>query len=383
VVVGGGVNGASIAYHLARKKAGRVVLVERMFLAAGPTGRSTAIVRRFYAMDFFSRVANRAADVFQRWGDVVGGSDPGFRQVGYVVLADEEAAPNLLRNARRAQQVGSRVCVVSAAEVKRLVPHISVDDVALASYESESGYADPVATTRALAGRARDLGAAIVEHTSATEILAVGGRVAGVRTTAGEVSAPAVVNCAGVWAGRLLAPLGIDVEIRSLRHQMCFFRRPHGFDGHPAIVDTPNGTYMRPDVGDLSICGLGAYDEAVDPDDYNQAADATEIVRTAELVTRRLPVMAESLSRGGYSGVYDVTLDRQPVLGAIPECAGLFACFGWSGHGFKHAPVIGEVIADVVLGGRSTEYDLTPFRWTRFREGALLPPAIPIAASPL
>ncbi|MBI3978412.1 MAG: FAD-binding oxidoreductase, partial [Chloroflexi bacterium] len=144
----------------------------------------------------------------------------------------------------------------------------------------------------------------------------------------------------------------------------------------------PNGTYMRPDHGDLTIFGLARYEEVVDPDRYNEGADPVEIERDAELIARRIPVMENGLARGGYSGVYDVTPDHQPILGAIPEYAGLFACFGWSGHGFKHSPIIGDIISEVVLHGRHPDYDVTPFRWSRFREGDPLPsysPTDPLA----
>src|SRR5262249_850455 len=159
----------------------------------------------------------------------------------------------------------------------------------------------------------------------------------------------------------------------AVRHQMAIFERPPELPSHPAIRDVPNNTYMRPDHGPITLHGVGTYDEVVDPDLASDRADPPELSRNAHLIVRRLPVMAKALARGGYAGVYDVTPDEQPVLGPIPEYAGLYACFGWSGHGFKHAPVVGEALADVILHGRSPEYDLGPFRWTRFRERALLP----------
>ncbi len=373
VIVGGGVHGASLAYHLARKKAGRVVLVEKKFLASGPTGRSTALVRRYYAMDFITRTASASADVFQRWGELIGG-DPGFRQVGFLVLAGADEAPHLERNARRARELGARVTLVGPGEVQALVPEIAVDDVALASYEAESGYADPSSTTTALATRARELGATLVQYQAVEAILTAAGKVTGVRTADGAIATPAVVVCAGLWAGRLLAPLGIEAPVKPTRHQMCFFRRPPGFEVHPAIADRPHRTYMRPEHGNLTIHGFIAYDEVVDPDQYNEGVDPEEIVRNAELIARRFPVMEHGLSMGGYSGLYDNTPDKQPVLGAIPEYAGLYADFGWSGHGFKHAPVIGDILSDVVLSGHAKDYDLHPFRCSRFREGDLLPP---------
>ena len=324
-------------------------------------------------MDLITRTASAAADVFQHWREVIGGGDPGFQQVGFIVLAGGEEATHLERNVLRAQRIGARVRLISPGDVKALVPQIAVDDITRASYEAESGYADPSSTTNALANRARELGATIVQYQAVGEILTAGAKVTGVRTAEGAISAPVVVNCAGLWAARLLAPLGIEVKIKPTRHQMCFFRRPSGFGPHPAIADRPHGTYMRPEHGDLTIHGLLQYEEEVDPDGYHEGVDPDQIVRNAELIATRFPVMEHGLSMGGYAGVYDVTPDKQPVLGAIPEYAGLYADFGWSGHGFKHAPVIGDILSDIVLSGRSKDYDVTAFRWSRFREGDLLP----------
>lgn len=376
VVIGGGVHGASLAYHLARKKAGRVVLVEKKFIASGPTGRSTALVRGFYAMDFFTRTSSAAAETFRHWSDVIGGDGgPGFQQVGMLVLAGPDHAPHLRDNALRAQEIGAKVALISAAEVKALVPSVNVDDIALASYEAESGYADPSSTANALVNRARELGAVIIQYERVESIRTAGQRVVGVRTETQDIDAPVVINCGGLWADRLLRPLGIEISITPTRHQMCFFRRPSGFGTHPAIADTVSMTYMRPEHGDLTIHGLLAYDEVVDPDRYNEGADPEQILRNAERIAHRFPIMEHGLAMGGYSGVYDVTPDHQPVLGAIPEYAGLYADFGWSGHGFKHSPVIGDILSDVVLHGKSADFDLTPFRWSRFREGDLLPRA--------
>jgi len=376
VIVGGGVHGASLAYHLVRKKAGRVVLVEKRFIASGPTGRSTALVRRFYAMDFFTRTASAAAEIFRHWKDVIGGDgDPGFQQVGMLVLADVDTAPHLRHNALRARELGAKVALLDPPEVKTLVPSLGIDDVALASYEAESGYADPSSTANALVNRARELGAVIVQYEQVEAIRTAGSRVTGVRTESREIDAPVVVNCGGLWADRLLRPLGIDVAITPTRHQMCFFRRPAGFASHPAIADTAQMTYMRPEHGDLTIHGLLAHDEVVDPDRYNEGADPEQILENARRIAHRFPVMEHGLAMGGYSGVYDVTPDHQPVLGAVPEYQGLYVDFGWSGHGFKHSPVIGDILSDVILHGRSAEFDLAPFRWHRFRENDLLPRA--------
>jgi sarcosine oxidase subunit beta len=375
IVVGGGVHGASVTYHLARRRAGRVVLLERKFLASGPTGRSSALVRRFYGMDFLTRTGQGSAELFRRWAEAIGGGDPGFRQVGILWLAGPDRAPHLRENARRAGEWGARVELLTPAEIRALVPAMAVDDVALGAYEPESGYADAAMTTNALAARARELGATVLQHVPVEALQTAGDKVTGVRTAAGDISAPAVVVCAGLWAGRLLEPLGVHVPIAPKRHQMCFFRRPPEFTGHPGVLDRVQGTYMRPETGNLTIHGLTAYDEVVDPDHYNEGADPAEVERNAELIAHRFPAMEHGLSMGGYSGVYDVTPDHEPVLGAVPEWAGLAVDFGWSGHGFKHAPVVGDLVAQVVLEGEAPGWDLRPLRWSRFRDGALLPPA--------
>ena len=374
VVVGGGVHGASVAYHLARRGVRRVVLLERKFLASGPTGRSSALVRRFYAIDFLTRTANASATTFQHWAERIGG-DPGFRQVGVLWLVDAGRAENLRRNVERARALGANVATQSPADVQAIVPAMAVDDVALGAYEPESGYADAAMTTNAFATRARDLGATVAQYVTVEGILTGGGRVTGVGTSAGEIHAPAVVVCAGLWAGWLLGPLGIQVPVAPTRHQMCFFRRPPDFQTHPAVLDRPHLTYMRPETGNLTIHGFFAYDEVVDPDHYNEGADPDEVLKNAELIAARFPAMEHGLAMGGYSGVYDNTPDHEPVLGPVAEHPGLFVDFGWSGHGFKHAPAVGDVMAQVVLDGHAPGWDLAPFRWSRFRDNALLPRA--------
>jgi sarcosine oxidase, subunit beta len=295
--------------------------------------------------------------------------------VGLLALAGPERAPHLRRNAQRAAELGAGIALLAPDEIKKLVPHMNVDDLALASYEADSGYADPSSTANALINRARDLGATIVQYRGVDRIRAAGAKVVGVTSEGVDVDAPAVLNCAGLYANRLLAPLGIDVSIKPERHQMCFFRRPREFGVHPAVADSLLMTYMRPEHGDLTIHGKLSYDEVVDPDNWNEGADPDQIVKNAELIAERFPVMEHGLAMGGYSGLYDATPDHHPVLGAIPEYAGLYADFGWSGHGFKHSPFIGDLMSDLILHGKTKDFDLTPFRWTRFRENDLVPSA--------
>lgn len=369
VVVGGGVHGASVTYHLARKRAGRVALLEKRFLASGPTGRSTAVVRRHYAHDYLTVSANRSAEVYRHWNEIVG-DECGYSEIGWVQFVGEPDRAVMEKGVARARELGAQVRMIALDELNTLIPAMAIDDIGAACYEQHSGCADPALTTSAYANRARELGARILQDTEVTSIGTAGGRVTGVRTTSGEIDAPVVVVCAGLWANRLTSPLGVEIPIEPRRHQMIVFRRPPEFPTHPAVYDLIQGTYCRPDHGDLTLYGITRYAEVADPDRYNEAADFEEIVKTTEAIARRFPVMERGLSRGGYAALYDETPDHQPVLGPVPGVPGLYLDCGWSGHGFKHAPVTGDVISEVILTGRYPDgLDAGEFSVTRFREG--------------
>jgi sarcosine oxidase, subunit beta len=229
VVVGGGSTGASIAYHLARRGVVGVVLLEQGFLASGATGRSSAIVRQHYAYPVTARMAKLALDVFQRFDEVIGGAC-GFTRTGYLALVGPDDREALAGNVAMQAAVGVRTRIVGPAKIRELVPQMAVDDLAAAAHEPDAGYADPAGTTAALARRARELGAPIVEGTPVRRIVVAGGAVTGVETSAGSVATPTVVVvAAGGWTPRLLAPLGVEVPITNTLHQIGVFERPADF----------------------------------------------------------------------------------------------------------------------------------------------------------
>ncbi len=373
IVVGAGVHGCSVAYHLAHKRPGRVALIDMATPCAGPTGMSTAVVRRYYGLDILTRLASASADVFQNWQHIIGG-DPGFRKVGYLVVVDHARQDSFRENVARARSIGARVELVEPEQIHELVPQMRLDDIAAGSYEMDSGYADPEATTLSLVRAARQLGAEVLQHTKVNRLLVEAGVMSGVATSLGQVSAPVVVVCGGPWSDRLLSTIGLAVGLRAVRHQMCIFVRPPEWRQHPVIKDMANGTYMRPDHDNVMLHGIGKYGEEVDPDDYRRSADESEIERNVQFLTSRFPIMRDGVSRGGYASIYDVTPDGQPVLGEVPGVRGLYVNFGWSGHGFKHAPAVGSAIADVILHSKSAEsVGISPFRWSRFEDGQPLP----------
>jgi glycine/D-amino acid oxidase-like deaminating enzyme len=373
VVIGGGCVGASIAYHLARRGLRDVVLLEKRFLASGATGQSSGIVRQHYVYPVTARMAKLCLEIFSRFDEAIGG-DAGFTRTGYLALVGPDDRDALVANVAMQQAVGVRTVVLGPAELRELVPQLNVDDIAAAAYEAEAGFADPASTTAALARRARDLGARILEGVEVRQIRTQAGAVTGVDTSDGPLAAPVVVSATGGWSPRLMAPLGVEVPILNTLHPMAAFERPAQFaTPHPVCGDFVNEVYFRPEHGGLTLVGSSKHtkDDMVDPDEYPDRADPRWIQEFAARAVARFPPMETAQLRRDWCGFYDTTPDMQFILDRIPGVAGLFLAAGFSGHGFKHCPLIGDLVADLVLETAPADphLDLSFFSLARFAAG--------------
>jgi sarcosine oxidase subunit beta len=372
VVIGGGAVGASIAWQLARRGVGRVVLVEQAALAAGGTGWSSAIVRQHYTHEELARMALRALHVFENFHEIVGG-DAGFRRTGFLALAKPEDAETLAANVAMHRRVGIDAHCLSPYEVAGLEPRIAHDDIGAAAWEPASGYADPVGTTAGFAEAARRHGAELRIGTKVERILAGPEGVASVETSEGIMASRTVIVAAGYRSRELVAPLGVDLPMTPVRHDIAFVSRTPDFgDPHPIISDRINGSYFRPEGPALTLIGTTAADEGhIDPEVEQDREPYPDDAETLALrFARRFPSQGEATLRKGYTGIYDCTPDLQPMLGPVPEIPGLHVAAGFSGHGFKLSPVVGELIAEQVVTGRTELVDLSFFRPRRFAEGA-------------
>lgn len=367
VIIGGGVTGTSLAFHLA--KAGlRVVLLEKKHLGAGGTGKSTAIVRMHYENEPETRMAWASYQTYAHFADMVGG-DCGFVRCGVLWLVDHDNAENLKANVAMHRQVGANARVVSPREVQEIEPACAGERVAVGAYEPDSGYADPLLTVFTFAKRAKELGADLREGVTVTSILAEVSRVRGVITDQGVIEAPVVINAAGCWAANLGRMVGVEIPLVVERNQIGLFRQPRELlRRHCVVADISIGMYFKPEDTIATAVGAGAGEEGVDPDGYNEAIDATFPSFARTKVSQRAPGFARAVSRGGWSGIYDMTPDGKAILGqAGPE--GFYLACGLSGTGFKKAPAIGQCLTELITQGRSTTVDLTPFRLSRFVEG--------------
>ncbi len=367
IVIGGGVTGTSLAYHLA--KAGlRVVLLEKKHLCAGGTGKSTSIVRMHYENEPETRLALASFPTYAHFADVVGG-DCGFTRTGVLWLVDYADAEKLKANVAMHQRVGVNTRVVSSQEVKDIEPACTLERVALGAYEADSGYADPLFTTFAFAKRAREFGADLREGVAVTGVLSDPSRVRGVRTDQGAGEAPVVINAAGCWAAPLGRMVGLHLPITVQRNQIALFRQPRELlRRHCVVADITVGMYFRPEESVATVVGAGAGEDGVDPDAYNEAVDTDFPPFARRKASERAPVLERAVSRGGWSGIYDMTPDGKAILGqAGPE--GFYLACGLSGTGFKKAPAIGQCLTELITQGQSKTVDLTPFRLSRFAEG--------------
>jgi sarcosine oxidase subunit beta len=379
IVIGGGVMGASIAFHLAQAGAGRVALVEARTLCAGNTRKSGAIVRMHYSNDPEARLALASLAYFQHWDELVGGAC-GFQPTGFALLVGPENLDRLGRNVARLQALGVDTSVLRPDQLRDVMPSLRTDGVAGhtdgvagAAYEPGSGYADAVLTTQSLAEAARRLGAEFLEGTPVTAIEQAGGRVSRVRTADETLSAPVVVCAANTWSPALLKTVGIDLPVVARRAQTSYWERPASYAGpHLVVLDTTTALYTRAH-GDGQILG-GAADETggppTSPDQYGEVADAGFPGEVSARMRVRVPSLGDAALARAECGLYDMSPDTRAILDRVPGVEGLYLAAGFSGTGFKKAPAVGLGLAELIMAGRATSVDLAPFRYARFEEGA-------------
>ncbi|MCY4414875.1 MAG: FAD-dependent oxidoreductase [Chloroflexi bacterium] len=373
VIIGGGVIGCAIQYHMARLGVSNTVLLERDVLGSGSTGRSQAICRMHYSNPITTELAWQSLQVFADFDARVGGAS-GFVNTGYLVVVNEADQGGLERNVAMQQELGVPSSLVSRDDLASLAPMVTLYDDERAAWEPQSGYADPYQVTVSYAARAQESGARIMTRNPASGIETNGDRVQAVITTSGDrIATDTVVVAAGPWSGQVLAGVGVDAPLMPVRHQVATVARPvEVVPHHPTVGDISQSFSFRPDGSNCTTMGFGDDDEQSDPEVYPQGVDITEAASARARLARRVPGMADAYYRGGWSGLFTTTPDWHPILDAVPGMAGLYCAIGFSGHGFKLSPAIGKSVAELVLEGRARDVDLSPLRFTRFDEGDLL-----------
>ena len=369
VIVGAGVMGASIAFHLAQRKAGRILIVDKDHVGRGGSGRSSALVRMHYSFPPEVQLALISLRMFERWQELVGAS-PLFYRTGFARIVHPGEADLLRRNVEMQRALGVNVSLISRQELQTMCPDWRVEDVELAAYEPDSGYGDGAAVASDFLARARELGTAYSPRTRMTSLIVNQGRIHGVQTDQGEILAPPVVCAIGPWTRPLLAAAGYDLPIESEYHQVAILKNaPRMSGGGCACIDSVTATYFRPDGSEKFLVGDFYGKRPTDPDDFPQRASAESLEEMIERACARIPALENAEVVRGVTGVYDMTPDCRPLLGAIPGIEGLHVCAGFSGMGFKISPAIGVVMSELLLDGAAKTVDIEPFAPDRFVAG--------------
>lgn len=374
IILGAGVMGASIAFQLARRKAGRIVVLDKEHVGSGASGRSSALIRMHYTFPPEVQLALVSLKMFQHWREVVGEAGA-FRRTGFVRIVHPGETGRLKQNVAMQRSLGAQVELLNRRQLNELEPDWQVDEVELAAYEPDSGYGDGNLVANDFLSRARDLGAVYLSKTMASSFLIEGEHIRGVRTEQGETHAPVVIAATGPWTRPLFHQTGFDPPIETEYHQVAILKNAPGVRaGGCACIDSVTKTYFRSDGTDKFLVGDFYGQRPVDPDNFPQRASEADLEAILERASRRVPKLENAEVLRGVTGVYDVTPDSRALLGPVPGIDGLYLCAGFSGMGFKISPAIGLVMSELILDGASQTVDISAFRPTRFAEGKPIKP---------
>jgi sarcosine oxidase subunit beta len=368
VIVGGGIVGTSIAYHLAARGVRDVVVLERDELGGGSTTRNAGGVRLQFSTEINVLLSLRSLPRIERFAEEMG-IDPHLRQVGYLFLITEErdVAP-FEKSLAMQKRLGVPVQRLDASGVHQVFPELRVDDLRFATLCMRDGYCDPTSLLNGYVARAREKGATFREHEPAIAIAREADRVTGVRTAEGEIACATVVNAAGAWAAEVGQLAGIDIPIRPLRRQIFVTDPVPGLDrDFPLTVEFASSLYFHRESGGV-LMGMA---DPTDGPGFDASVNWDFLPTLVERALYRRPIRERATVQTGWAGYYEDTPDKHPIIGAVPELAGFLCAAGFSGHGIMHAPAAGEAIAELIVDGR-TSLDVTPLAYDRFRRGDLI-----------
>ena len=369
VIIGGGVMGASTAYHLALAGWKNVVLLEREdLLGQGATGRCAGGVRYQFATEVNIRLSLASLPMIERLHEETG-VDPLYRPCGYLLVATrEQDAAAFARNVALQNALGVRSLWMSADEIRRRLPTMSFEDALGGAFHDKDGLADPNSVVQGYAAAGRRLGVHVTTQSQVVSIEVTDGRVQSVETTRGRLPCRHVVNAAGPWLGQVGAMAGVDVPVQPVRRQMATTTAlPDLPANFPFVVDFAQSLYFhREGAGVLT----GMSNPAQAPG-FDQSIDTAWEVTALEQAAHRMPMLERAGRLSAWAGLYEVTPDAHPIFGPTPV-EGFWVVGGFSGHGFMHGPISGKLMAEFLTLGRAETVDVSMLDLGRFAEGRLV-----------
>jgi sarcosine oxidase subunit beta len=373
VIIGGGIIGSSIAYHLTDSGCRNVLVVEReAHQGKGSTGKSMGGVRAQFATPVNIQMSLYSIPFYASFDERLG-YPAGYKPQGYLFVATSEGHLQYLRaNQEKQKALGLQTaCMMSADEITTRFPQLRSDDIVGGSFCSTDGFVDPYSAMVGFMTRATDARARLWRNSEVTAIHKDGRGIETVETTRGAVTTRTVVNAAGPWAADVAKLAGLDLPVEPLRRMLVptepFDAFPHSA---PMIIDMSNGFHFRPE-------SLGFLLAWADPDEIPGFKFDFEPQFIEKVLTRaasRVPCF-ENLAvnpKRAWAGLYEMTPDHHPILGPVPEVPGFYFANGFSGHGVMHAPATGKILSDLILNGRCDLVDTSLLAVSRYREGRLI-----------
>ena len=365
LIIGGGIIGLSIAYHIARRGACRIILLERADrVGTGSTAKATGGIRHQFSTEINVRLTQLSHPAFERFEDEMG-EPVDFVQHGYLFVTARADRAEVMRSGLQLQQhlgVPSRWVIPDEAAL--LFPDLRVDDLVGGTFCPLDGSASPYGAVQGYLRRCRDLGVRILTEQEVTSIETDGGRVRGVRTASAQYAAPLVVNAAGPRARGVAAMVGVDLPVHPYRRQVFVMTPVPGLHrGAPLTVDLDSEWYLHQDRSGALY--MGGTDKDARPG-LEEVVDWEGFDAVAQAALHRVPRTREARVARAYAGIRSLTPDFHAILGRVPGVDGFYLANGFSGHGFMHAPAVGQLLAEEILDGRATTLDITPLALTRF-----------------
>lgn len=366
VIVGGGVIGTSIAFHLAQLGMTDVVLLERTHLAAGSTGKSVGMVETTYSTEVNVALAKAGWDELRRFPDITGHTADFHPRRYLETVGAERHIPYLETAAEIGRRQGLHSRIVPPDEIPEAFPEMRVDDIAAGLLSDDAGFCDPNSVAKGYAEAAAQRGVRIRTRAKVERVLTDRGEVEGVRTADGEVRAPVVVNAAGPWCNELNKPLGFELPI-DLWQRQIFVTSPHPQipADRPMYADVTGRFYFRQELDGGFILGL--VEDTVARDAANPETDWTFKTRAVDAAMHRVPKLADTGIANAWSGIVTFTPDQLPVLGPVREARGYYLANGMSGYGVMISPAVGIVLAEMIVRGESRTIDASSLSYERFR----------------
>jgi sarcosine oxidase subunit beta len=368
VIIGGGVVGLSIAYYLALKKAGKIVLFEKGQLGEGSTSRCVGGIRTQFSTEINIRFSLESLKTFEHFKEEFG-IDPEFRRIGYLFLGTSEYEIEVFReNIKLQKKFRIPVEFLNSDEIGSRWPYLRTEDVLGGTFCAWDGYAGPNEILLGFASGAKRRGVRIHEGMEVIGISLAEGKIRSVKTKNEEIFTPVVVNAGGPYAASIGGMMGVKIPVKPLRRQI-FVTTPFHLTDHPIplTIDFHTGWYFRQEGDGLLLSG------PLDPEpSFNLNTEYEAMAEASENAMFRIPVLEKACIARGWAGLYEISPDHHAILGRVPGVEGFILANGFSGHGFQHSPAVGKVISELIVDGDAVTIDISSLSIERFEKGKLV-----------